>query len=130
MGVDYSMRKIVAIVIVFAMLFTSLPVSALEMSDIADIQGEEALRAAIRGDELWVNAYPNGLFNFVGTQYVVNENNKFLEIAIARQGGTSGDVSIDFKAIDISAEYGKIMLSEFMRTLKKWNWKKTKMLFH
>ncbi|NMB96496.1 MAG: hypothetical protein GYA02_07785, partial [Clostridiaceae bacterium] len=113
------MRKIVAIVIVFAMLFTSLPVSALEMSDIADIQGEEALRAAIRGDELWVNAYPNGLFNFVGTQYVVNENNKFLEIAIARQGGTSGDVSIDFKAIDVSAEYGKDYVIRVYENSKK-----------
>lgn len=103
------MRKILALVTAFAMLFVSLqsPVAALQMQDLTEARDEAALREAVKGDELWVQQYPNGLFNFVGTQYVVNESQKFLEIAIARQGGTAGEASVDFKAIDVSAEYGK-----------------------
>lgn len=101
------MKKIISVLVVIAILLTSFPMHALEMSQLYNMEDEKAFREAIRGDELWAKNYPNGLFNFVGTQYAVQESQKFFEIAIVRQGGTIGDTSVDFKAIDISAEYGK-----------------------
>ncbi len=68
---------------------------------------QDELRQAIIGDEKWIENFPNGLFNFVGTQFEIRENQEFLEIPVVRQGGTLGKVSVDFKVIDISAEYGK-----------------------
>jgi len=101
------MRKLLALFVSVAVLFTCIPVYGLEMADLNALQNEEEFKQAIQGDPLWVQNFPNGLFNFVGTQYRLQESQKFLEIAIARQGGTAGNVSVDFKAIDVSAEYGK-----------------------
>ena len=101
------MKKLFAFFVSIAVLFTCVPVYGLEMSDLNGLQNEEDLKQAIQGEPLWVESFPNGLFNFVGTQYRLQESQEFLEIAIARQGGTAGDVSVDFKAIDVSAEYGR-----------------------
>lgn len=98
-------RKLLSLLLAGSMLVSSLPAYALTWDDLAG--DEAALREAVRGDENWEAQYPNGLFNFVGTQYAVEESRPFLEIAVARQGGTRGRASVDFKAIDVSAEYGK-----------------------
>lgn len=100
------MRKIISFLVAMALLLTTTPVYAISTADLKNLSNEE-LREAIRGDELWAENYPKGLFNFVGTQYIVHESQEFMEIAIARQGGTKGDVTVDFKAIDVSAKYGE-----------------------
>lgn len=103
----WSGKRILSILLAFFITFSSLPVYGLEMWELAGAESEEAFREAIRGDALWEEKYPNGLFNFVGTQYEVSENKEFLEIAVARQGGTQGKATVDLKIIDVTAEYGK-----------------------
>ncbi len=115
-------QRLISFLIAFLMIFSSFPVNALELQQEYS-QDDEALRLAIAGDSYddaeattgqaitgdikWIENYPNGLFNFIGGQFNVSEKNKYIEIPIARQGGTSGEVSVDLKAIDILAEYGK-----------------------
>lgn len=67
---------------------------------------EEQLREAIQAGKQMVKEYPNGLFNFLGTQMEVNEGDHSLEIAVIRQGGTKGNAKVKFKAIDITSSYG------------------------
>jgi len=114
-------QRFVSFLVAFLMIFGSFPVNALEMTQEYS-ESDEALRLAIAGDygdaesttgqaiagdAKWVENYPNGLLNFIGGQFNVSETNKYIEIPIARQGGTSGEVSVDLKTIDILAEYGK-----------------------
>ncbi len=61
----------------------------------------------LRGKPEWVEQYPNGLINFATVGYVSEENAKPYEVAVIRQGGTDGEVTVEFKAVGISAEYGK-----------------------
>ena len=75
--------------------------------NLNDYKTEAELRQAVIGDEKWLEQFPNGLFNFLGTQWQINETNQYLEIPVVRQGGTQGPATVDFKAIDVSAEYGK-----------------------
>ncbi|MDF2921509.1 MAG: phosphoesterase [Paenibacillaceae bacterium] len=98
-------RKLLSLLLVFSLLVPALPAQALTLDDLA--KDGAALREAVKGDELWEAQYPNGLFNFIGTQYTVAESQPYLEIAVARQGGVQGKATVDFKAIDVSAEYGK-----------------------
>ncbi len=67
---------------------------------------EEQLKQAIRNGQQMVKEYPNGLFNFLGTQMEVQEGDGALEIAVIRQGGTGGSAKVKFKAIDITSSYG------------------------
>lgn len=67
---------------------------------------EAQLREAIRDGKQMVKEYPNGLFNFLGTQMEVKEGDGALEIAVIRQGGTEGSAKVTFKAIDITSSYG------------------------
>ena len=67
---------------------------------------EAQLREAIRDGKQMVKEYPNGLFNFLGTQMEVKEGDGALEIAVIRQGGTEGSAKVKFKAIDITSSYG------------------------
>ncbi len=88
--------------------------------NLEDYTTEEELRQAIIGDEKWVENFPNGLFNFVGTRFEMNEKQEFLEIAVVRQGGTQGKAAVDFKAIDVSAEYGKDYIIRVYENSQKW----------
>lgn len=97
-------KRITLIALSLFVMLQSFPVSALNLNEYAS---EEELRDAIIGDAKWVEQFPNGLLNFLGTQFDISENDDFLEIPIVRQGGTGGKVSVDFKAIDISAKYGE-----------------------
>ncbi len=96
-------KKFTAIILGLLMLLQSLPAMAFSVDDFVT---EEEMRQAVRGDARWVEQFPQGLFNLLGTQFEMYESNDFLEIPIVRQGGTQGKVSVDFKVIDISAEYG------------------------
>jgi hypothetical protein len=97
-----KMRKILAIICMTAVLLSSFPISVFAQE--ADMHND--LREAIEGGEEMKEIFPNGVFTFVGTRFNVNEDENTYEIQIARQGGTQGEVTVDFKAIDISAEYG------------------------
>lgn len=99
-----TIKKVIPIVLSLIFLIQSISAEAFSLDGYAT---EEELRQAIIGDARWVEQFPNGLLNFLGTQFEVSENNKYLEIPVIRQGGASGRVTVDFKAIDISAEYGE-----------------------
>ena len=69
-------------------------------------EAEQLLREMIRDGAKMEEDYPNGLFNFIGTQYSVKEDEDYIEIGIMRQGGTKGTATVEFKAIDITTQYG------------------------
>lgn len=100
-------KRFLAITICILMVIQSLPMAAFADLNLEDYGTEQELRQAIEGDEEWKERFPNGLFNFIGTKFQVDEDQEFFEIAVVRQGGTQGSASVGFKAIDISAEYGE-----------------------
>ena len=71
---------------------------------------EAQLREAIRDGKQMVKEYPNGLFNFLGTQMEVKEGDGALEIAVIRQGGTEGRLSL--RQSTLPAPMG--MITKFM----------------
>lgn len=101
---DLILKKFIAICLCLFLIINCIPAWALDLNGYTS---EEELRKAILGDEKWLVQFPNGLFNFVGTQFEMSENQEFLEIPIVRQGGTNGKVSVVLKAIDVSARYGE-----------------------
>ncbi len=103
-------RRGISLLLVAAMLATGnvSEVSAAAASYQQKAKAQEAgLREAIRDGKQMVQEYPNGLFNFLGTQMEVKESDKALEIAVIRQGGTEGSAQVKFKAIDITSSYGE-----------------------
>ena len=103
-------RRGMSLLLVAAMLATGnvSEVSAAAASYQQKAKAQEAgLREAIRDGKQMVQEYPNGLFNFLGTQMEVKESDKALEIAVIRQGGTEGSAQVKFKAIDITSSYGE-----------------------
>ncbi|MDO4299789.1 MAG: S-layer homology domain-containing protein [Clostridia bacterium] len=68
---------------------------------------DEQFRAELRGDDEFAAAHPKGQFEFLAGSMNASEDNRSIEIAIVRKGGTKGEVSLDLKAIDVSAKYGE-----------------------
>lgn len=97
-----KMRKVIAIISMAAVFISYFPTSVFAQG--ANLQNE--LREAIEGGEEMKALFPNGVFTFVGTRFNIGENTGTYEVKIARQGGTQGEVTVDFKAIDVSAKYG------------------------
>lgn len=65
---------------------------------------EDALKASLAAE---ADKYPNGAFAFSQTQLEGKEGGKKLELVVVRKGETDSEASIDFKAVNISATYGK-----------------------
>ena len=81
--------------------------AAERLSEYPQAEDLEALvREAIRDGAEMEKKYPNGLFNFLLTQYEINEGDNYIQLAVIRQGGTEGDASVLFRAIDITTSYG------------------------
>ncbi len=85
---------------------------------------DQQLEAELRGNDEFVKQYPKGQFDFLAAKMNASENLDSVEIAVVRKGGTEGEVSVDLKAIDISAKYGedyviKVEDSFFKSTLDK-----------
>lgn len=101
-------KRALAILVAFTVLLSTMPAyAALSMEEIYAYENDEELRLAVLGDDKWVENYPNGLFNFIGGNLTVNESQEFLDFAVVRQGGTQGEVSVDFKIVDVTARYGE-----------------------
>ena len=97
-----KMRKVIAIICTVAILLSSFSTSVFAQ----ETSSQNELREAIEGGEEMKALFPNGVFTFIGSKFNVNEDTRSFEIKIARQGGTQGEVTVDFKAIDISSKYG------------------------
>lgn len=91
------LNKILSLVLAGSMVLTSYPVSAAP----AGTDLREQMRQAVSDED-----YPNGLVGFGQTQLSVNEGEK-TTITVFRQGNTDTEATVRFKAIDVSAEYGK-----------------------
>lgn len=91
------LKKILSLVLAGSMVLTSYPVSAAP----AGTDLREQMRQAVSDED-----YPNGLVGFGQTQLSVNEGEK-TTITVFRQGNTDTEATVRFKAIDVSAEYGK-----------------------
>ena len=110
-----KMRKVIAIICMVAIFVSSIPTSVFAQE--ANIQSE--LREAIEGGEEMTQLFPNGVFTFMGTRFSLSEDTSAFEIKIARQGGTQGEATVNFKAIDVSSRYGSDYVIELPGFL--WN---------
>lgn len=99
-------KRILAIMLSGALLFTGYPVniSAAETDNVdEDNLVEEQLKQQLMEG---ADEHPNGLFGFYETQLGGTEGDT-LQINVVRQGGTKGEASVEFKAVDITSAYGK-----------------------
>ncbi len=97
-----ALKKVTALILIIIMLLSVLPLQAIAAEDGDDAQLCQQLQEAV--DE---SAYPNGLFEMLTTRMNTSEDMSYVEIAVVRKGGTAGAASVAFKAIDVTAEYGK-----------------------
>ena len=109
------MRKVIAIICMVAVFISTFPTSVFAQE--ANLQSE--LREAIEGGEEMKELFPNGVFTLMGTRFSISEDTKTFEIKIARQGGTQGEATVNFKAIDVSTQYGSDYVIELPGLL--WN---------
>ncbi len=100
-----KVKKVIALLMVCCMVLTTLPMEALAAELRAGLEDEALLRETLQQavDEA---EYPNGVFEFLTTKMSTSEDLSFVEFAIVRKGGTLGEASVTFKAVDISAKYG------------------------
>jgi len=78
-----------------------IPASA---KDTGKGAADEALKQELAS---FVEQYPDGAFEWRVSQINVEKNQGSLQVDVVRKGGTRGEASVDFKAIDVSASYGK-----------------------
>ncbi len=95
-------KRITAFILTVVMLWAMLPVQVLAAEAEDEVKLRQALREAV--DE---TKYPNGLFEFLATRMNTSEDLPYVEIAVVRKGGTSGEASVTLKAIDVTAKYGE-----------------------
>ena len=57
--------------------------------------------------EEYAAAHPNGVLEFASAKFDSQEGAADFNVIVARRGGTKGKLTIDFKVIDVTAEYGK-----------------------
>jgi hypothetical protein len=107
------MKKAVAFALTASMIGTGQVANAASIVGNQKVEAKEAeqaqekaLKKAIRESSDLAEKYPNGLFNFLGTQFEINEGDDYLEICVMRQGGTQGEASVRLKAIDVTSSYG------------------------
>lgn len=98
--------RFISFVLVALMLFSTFPIQSLAAVTDTERQNEELLKGELRKavDE---KQYPNGMFDFLANRMNTSENLSSVEFAIVRKGGVAGKASVTFKAIDVSAKYGK-----------------------
>lgn len=85
-------------------LSMSMTISLFPQSILAYDEEDEALFAELQG---YSDEYPNGAFAFRNSQLEASEGDGSLYIDVVRMGDMTGEASVNFKAIDISAVYGK-----------------------
>ena len=85
-------------------LETSMPVGELVASavDLDEKQIRDQLSTLVTEQE-----YPNGMFQFLSPRIETVEGTGYIEFAIVRAGNTNGNATVNFKASDVSAVYGK-----------------------
>ena len=110
-----KMRRAIAIICMVAVFISSIPTSVFA----TEAYTHNELREAIEGGEEMKELFPKGVFTFMGTRFSISEDTKTFEVKIARQGGTQGEVTVDFKAIDVSSKYGSDYVIEVPSIL--WN---------
>lgn len=99
-------RKITALLLVFQMALSMVPLQAFAASSYSDSYHDLILREELRKavDE---SLYPEGMFEFLAAKMNTSEDLSWVEFAIVRKGGTSGPASVTFKSIDVTAKYGE-----------------------
>ena len=99
-------RKITALLLVFQMALSMVPLQAFAASSYSDSYHDLILREELRKavDE---SLYPEGMFEFLAAKMNTSEDLSWVEFAIVRKGGTSGPASVTFKAMDITSKYGE-----------------------
>lgn len=92
------LRKIGVSLLTLLMVISCIPISNVHALEI----NPEELRVS---DE-YVAKYPNGLIEFANVETEINEDAKETTIYVVRRGGSEGEVSVNLKAIEVSAKYG------------------------
>ncbi len=107
------LQKGLSIILAATMVFTSVDLTAFaklpsdkesEITIFSD-EEEDALKDTLR-EAVSDKNHPGGVFGFYETILNAKEGDE-LYISVVRQGNTDNEASVVFKAIDVSAEYGK-----------------------
>lgn len=96
--------KSLSVILVIALMVTSIPYSGKAASADAGEISDAQLKKALAEDK---EKYPKGGLEFFESQVVGSEGDKQLELTVVRRGGTEQEATVDFKAVDVSATYGK-----------------------
>lgn len=111
--VKHKLRRVFAGVLVAALMLTSLPETVFADEAGTGLTQEQAEYEAImkmlaEEDPEIAKQYPAGLFKFDTLLAEMNEDaSQPLKLYIVRHGGTEGEVTVNVKFSDYSAQYGK-----------------------
>lgn len=83
------------------MLMDAVPLGIFAEEAQTEDEFRSELEASVDAEE-----YPDGVFDFLSGRMQTSENMDFVEFEIVRRGNTANAASVNFKAIDMSAEYG------------------------
>ncbi|MDC7292784.1 leucine-rich repeat protein [Butyrivibrio sp. DSM 10294] len=107
------LRKGLSAVLAASLLFTSIDVTAIAANPqekeqeimVLDEEQEKALEEKLKG-AVSEDEHPNGVFGFYETILNATEGDEVV-VSVVRQGNTDNKATVVFKAVDVSAEYGK-----------------------
>lgn len=98
-------KRFLALMLCFALLFSSVSVSADDVANKSSETIDDAvLKAALEED---TENYPDGGFEFFLSQLEGTEGDATMELLIVRRGGNDAEATVDFKAVGVSAAYGE-----------------------
>ena len=97
--------KHVALLIVAVMLFALAPGDAIKKAGEAVVSAIEAARPDYSVSPDYAARYPYGVFEFSKAEAEIGEGG-IAKFKLIREGGTKGAVTVELKAIDVTAKYG------------------------
>lgn len=90
-----------------SLLSAAMAISSISGSIVTAKADDEIDTSKLRVSDEFVEKYPNGLIEFVNVGSEVNEDAGETTIYVVRRGGTKGTVSVNLKAIEVTAKYGE-----------------------
>ncbi|MBR6399598.1 MAG: hypothetical protein IKS17_00055, partial [Firmicutes bacterium] len=116
-------KRLISSVLCAVMAF-STPINTFAQVYSQELADEAQLKELLYVSDEFAAEHPNGQFEFIAASMNASEDLHSIEVSVLRKGGTQGEASVGFKAIDVSAKYGrdyriKIGDSIFSKTLEE-----------
>lgn len=109
-GMFMLKKKLLSYILIISILCSTVtPVFAYDGAGLS--------KTALMVSEEFAEVYPNGVIELATVKFDTQEGAEDFDVVVVRRGGTTGQVKVDFKVIEVSAKYE----DDFSILMPKWH---------